>query len=403
MSDRLKDESSKLKLLLTGAHVVLPDRVLENASLLIEGERIAGIYKHDEDVPNDVHHSLDLHGLTLLPGFIDLHIHGAMGVDVTDAESANDLHKMARHLAAHGATAWLPTLVPAPEENYKRAASLVTELIMGEPEREPASRALGLHYEGPFVNEAQCGALRSRFFRKFTNTSSLDTLALVSHTRARHMITVAPEIEGGIELVRQLSSRGFTISIGHTRADIETLDKAHNAGARHFTHFMNAMMPPRAREPGAIGWGLTRDDVTCDVIADGVHVGDVMLRLIMRCKEACRTVLISDAVAPAGFGDGEFKFWDETITVERKRTRNERGDIAGSVAMMNDCARTMHRLGARLSDIAQMASYNPARLIGVEKDYGSIETGKRADLVALDADWNARLTIIGGRVAFNER
>jgi N-acetylglucosamine-6-phosphate deacetylase len=403
MDDRLKGESSRLKLLLTRAHVVLPDRVIENASLLIEGERITGIYKHAEDVLADVHRTFDLQGLTLLPGFIDLHIHGAMGVDVTDAESSDDLHKVACYLAAHGTTAWLPTLVPAPVENYKRAARLVKELIVNESEREPASRSLGLHYEGPFVNEAQCGALRPRFFQRFSNTSSLDAIALVGHPRARHMITVAPEIEGGIELVRELSSRGFIVSIGHTRADIETLDRAHEAGARHLTHFMNAMIPPRAREPGAIGWGLMRDDATCDVIADGVHVGDIMLRLIMRCKESHRTLLISDAVAPAGLGDGEFQFWDETIAVENKRTRNERGDIAGSVAMLNDCARTMHRLGAKFSDIAQMASYNPACLIGIERDYGSIETGKRADLVAFDTEWNARLTIIGGRVAFDER
>lgn len=388
---------------LRGVRAVLPDEVLENASVLIEGERIARIYGRDDHAPENVTEIFDLDNLTLLPGFIDIHIHGAMGVDTTDARSADDLHTIARYLAAHGTTAWLPTLVPAPDENYKRAARAVEELMSDERKRDAAARALGVHYEGPFVNEAQCGALRPRFFRKFTGAASLDRLALINHKDAKHLMTVAPEIEGGIEIISELKRRGFIVSIGHTRAEVDTLDRACEAGARHLTHFMNAMSPARAREPGAIGWGLTRDDVTCDVIADGVHVGDVMLHLIMRCKEASRTLLISDAVAPAGSGDGAFQFWDETITVENNCTRNERGSIAGSVAMMNDCARTMHKLGASLPDIARMAALNPARLLGIDKDYGSIETGKRADLAAFDADWNARLTIIGGRVAFEER
>jgi N-acetylglucosamine-6-phosphate deacetylase len=212
------------------------------------------------------------------------------------------------------------------------------------------------------------------------------------------MMTMAPEIEGGIELVRELVRRGWIVSIGHTRATIEELDLAREAGARHMTHFMNAMPPLHHRAPGPVGWGLLDDAVTCDVIADGVHVDPLMLKLLLRCKTAERVTLISDAVAPAGLGDGEYNVWGETITVNEGRTRNERGSIAGSVITMLDAVRMMMSLGFPVVDVARMASTNPARLLGIDDDYGVIEEGKRADLVALDPEGNVRLTIVGGKV-----
>jgi N-acetylglucosamine-6-phosphate deacetylase len=179
------------------------------------------------------------------------------------------------------------------------------------------------------------------------------------------------------------------------------LDRAREAGARHMTHFMNAMSPLHHRAPGPIGWGLLGDDVSCDVIADGVHVDPLMLRLLLRCKTPARVSLISDAIAPTGSGDGEYDIWGETITVTNGRTRNARGSIAGSVITMLDAVRMMLSLNVPADDVARMASGNPARLLGMDKDYGSIEEGKRADLTAIDTEGNVRLTLVGGRVAFD--
>jgi N-acetylglucosamine-6-phosphate deacetylase len=162
------------------------------------------------------------------------------------------------------------------------------------------------------------------------------------------------------------------------------------------THFMNAMPPLHHRAPGPVGWGLIQDEVTCDVIADGVHLDPAILKLILRQKSAERVSLISDAVAPAGLGDGEYQIWGETIRVENGRTQNARGSIAGSVITMLDAVRMMRSLGATESDAARMASLNPARLLGIDNDCGSIQEGKRADLVALDEDINVRFTMIGG-------
>jgi N-acetylglucosamine-6-phosphate deacetylase len=214
------------------------------------------------------------------------------------------------------------------------------------------------------------------------------------------MTTLAPEIEGGVGLVGELTRRGWVVSIGHTRADVLTLERARAAGARHMTHFLNAMSPLHHRAPGPVGWGLVQDDVSVDLIADGVHSDPLMLRLVLRCKTPALVSLISDAVAPAGLGDGEYRVWGETIKVNGGRTSNERGDIAGSVITMLDAARMVRSLGLAETEVARVASLNPARLLGLDGECGSIETGKRADLTALDAEGRVRLTLVGGRVAF---
>ena len=386
-------------LLLRDVRAVGPQRTIEGASVLITNGRIVGIF-YNEETPEEVLNVFDLGGLTLYPGFIDAHIHGSVGVDTMEA-SPEDLHRVARFLAANGVTAWLPTLVPAPAPDYARAVESIGQLMREQDALPTAARAVGLHYEGPFVNTQQCGALRTAYFRTFKGASDLEELPTLSEEGAAHMITLAPEVEGGIELVRELAARGWVVSIGHTRAGLQELDAARRAGARHMTHFFNAMSPLHQRAPGPVGWGLLQDDVTVDLIADRIHSDPLVLRLVLRCKTPSRVSLISDAVAPAGLGDGEYKVWGETIRVSEGRTSNERGSIAGSVISMREAVRTAASLGLSETDIARVASLNPARLLGIDETCGSIETGKRADLTALDSSGRVRLTLIGGRVAFD--
>jgi len=264
------------------------------------------------------------------------------------------------------------------------------------------SQLLGVHYEGPFVNSEQCGALHREYFRTFKDSADVDVLPTINHESAIHMMTLAPEIDGGIELIKELKKRNWIVSIGHTRATTDILDRALAAGARHMTHFMNAMTPLHHRAPGPVGWGLLQDEVTCDVISDGVHLDTAILKLIVRNKSPERISLISDAIAAAGLGDGVYEIWGEKISVNNGRTKNARGSIAGSVITMLDAMRSMLSLGIAESDVACMASLNPARLLGIDRDYGSIEEGKRADLVALDDLKRVRLTIVGGRIAYSE-
>lgn len=376
------------KLVLRGGTVVLPNRTIEHGTILIEGQYISSISEGDIAGAE----SIDLGGMTVLPGFIDVHIHGAIGVDVMDA-TPEALHDVSEYLATQGVTGWLPTFVPASDENYASAVATIAESMNGS-----GARILGVHYEGPFVNSLQCGALHKEYFKTYSSPEDLASLRLPEN--AIRMITLAPEIDGGVELVRELKRRGWVISIGHTRADLKILDEACDAGAQHMTHFMNAMPPLHHRAPGPIAWGLAREDVTFDVIADGIHLDPFMLRLLLKMKGVAGITLISDAIAATGKGDGDYQIWGETITVNNGRTANASGSIAGSVISMLDAVRLMHSLGVSYVELAQMASSNPARLLGIYDVCGSIEVGKRADLVALDQNGNVKLTILGGhRVA----
>jgi len=347
---------------------------------------------------------LDLTGMTLFPGFLDIHIHGAVGVDTMNA-GADDFHRASVFLARNGITGWLPTLVPDTSGSYQRAISAIAELMTEQQSDLPqgGARALGVHYEGPFVNDQQCGALHREHFRTFRDLDDLSSIPRLTDSDAIHMMTVAPEIEGGIKLIEALTKQGWIVSIGHTRATCDLLDQAMHAGARHMTHFMNAMTPLHHRAPGPIGWGLSRDEVTCDFIADGIHLDPQMLRLLLKLKQADRLSLISDAVAAAGMGDGDFKIWGETITVKDGRTGNARGAIAGSVITMLDAVRMMLSLGGSEVEVAKMAATNPARLLGISQECGSIEEGKRADLVALDREGQVVLTLVGGQITYDAR
>jgi len=321
-----------------------------------------------------------------------------VGVDTMQA-AGPDLDRVSQFLATQGVTGWLPTLVPAPVADYARSIRAIEEAM----KLNGGARILGVHYEGPFVNSAQCGALRLQFFRSFSGAADLDDLPLIHQQSAKRMITLAPEIDGGLELVSELNRRGWIVSIGHTRAGFEVLDKALQAGARHMTHFMNAMAPLHHRAPGPVTWGLSRDDVTCDMIADGIHLDPQILRLLLKVKGADRLSLISDAVAAAGKGDGDYEIWGETITVKDGRTSNARGAIAGSVITMLDAVHVMQSLGSSEVELAKMAASNPAQLLALDQDCGSIAEGKRADLIALDSGGRVVLTIIGGAIVFDAR
>ena len=382
--------------LLKNATVALPDRELAGAAVLVTDGKIAAV---GSDLRDSAAEQIDLAGAILLPGFIDVHNHGAVGVDVMEATS-DGLREVSAYLATQGVTGWLPTLVPGSDENYASVAAAVSEAMRaseGKPERVSEgnrARILGLHYEGPFVNSAQCGALHVEHFKTYSKPGDLDLLRVPE--KGARMITLAPEVTGGVELVRELKARGWVISIGHTRASLELLDQASDAGARHMTHFMNAMSPLHHRSPGPVAWGLSRDDVTFDIVADGIHLDPFMLRLLVKIKGPKAISLISDAIAAAGKGDGNYQIWGETISVKNGRTANASGSIAGSVISMLDAVRVMRSVGVSWVDIASMASTNPARLLGLNHECGSIEPGKRADLVALNSDGTFQRTLILG-------
>jgi len=383
------------RIVLENGNVILPNGGGNEVSIIVEDENISDILERGGSSLNEG--VIDAIGLDVFPGFIDVHIHGAVGVDVNEAD-ADGLGRVAEFLAARGVTAWVPTLVPDSDENYRRVIGEIDRL-MEMQEGLPVAQAVGVHYEGVFANETMCGALRPRFFKTFSGTELAE---LPVPKRGVKMMTFAPEVEGGIELAEEMTRRGWVASIGHTKADVETLDRALAAGARHLTHFFNAMSGVHHRDVGVAGWALANEAATFDIIADGVHVNPKMLAFAVGSKTPEKVALISDSVAPAGLGNGEFELWGEKVSVTEGRTQNERGSIAGSVITMLDAVRRMLSLGFSKSDVAKMASLNPAKLLGIDGTHGSVEVGKRADLVGIDARGDVCLVSIGGRIVLPE-
>src|SRR2546423_10454121 len=219
--------------LLCNARIVLAESTTEPTSILIEDGRVARVFDSSETGPLSSP-LIDLNGLTLFPGFLDIHIHGSASVDTMDT-TADGLHKIAVFLRNNGVTAWVPTLVPASGEGYERAIRAINDVIDDQKSHLPIpeARILGVHYEGPFVNNQQCGALHREYFRTFKQISDVDSLPTLPHSEAIHLMTLAPEIDGGIALIDELTRRDWIVSIGHTRATGDVLDQALEAGARH--------------------------------------------------------------------------------------------------------------------------------------------------------------------------
>lgn len=400
------------ELLLHNARVVLQHDI-KRGGLLIRDGRIAEVFDATQTPTGlSAHEMIDVRGAYLAPGMIDIHIHGSAGVDAQNADR-EALAKLSEFLLAQGVTGYFATFVPTDERGYQAAIAEVNAHIAHQDEASPrGARILGIHFEGPFVSHNRCGALPREHFRAYDgDPRSLELFAASNPadqpSRGARLMTLAPEVSNGVELIRALTSRGGRAFIGHTEAAPETLDQAVDAGAHHITHFPNALAPLHHRQPGAVAWGLLRGDVTIDCIADFHHVHPLMLRLMIHAKRAGRVALISDAIQPTGLGDGEFRVWGIRIAVRDGLTAlaggPAAGTIAGSVITMRDALANIASLGVPVCEAMRMATMVPARAAGVDNQCGVIATGKRADLFAFDDDFSVQLALIGGTVALDHR
>jgi N-acetylglucosamine-6-phosphate deacetylase len=294
----------------------------------------------------------------------DLHIHGAFGIDVTTA-SASELDRLALGLTERGTTSFVPTLVPLPLPALAAALERLAGYIATRRDGDGrGALPLGVHLEGPFVAPTRAGALHREAFLDLANeadtTRVLDLLAAVP---GRHVVTLAPEIAGGLDLTADLARRGVLVSIGHTEADFATCEAAVERGARHMTHLCNAMRPLHHREPGPIGFGLACPAISVDLIVDFHHVHPRMVELIAKVKGEGRFVLVSDAAPPAGLPDGRYEVWGETLTLEHGTMRNSSGALAGSAVLLDQCAANLESLGFAAGFARAAASSVPRALL----------------------------------------
>ncbi len=334
---------------------------------------------------------VELGGRWVIPGFIDVHVHGGGGAQCNTGE-LDELETMARFHAAHGTTALLATTVAAPPVELAVAlqtTALATALRGG-------AAVLGAHLEGPFLSRRRPGAMDPALFLE--PTEGVVGRLLDAGAGCVRLMTLAPELPGALELIGALAGAGVVASVGHSDATYEQTRAAVQAGARAATHLFNAMRPFHHREPGVLGAVLDLPEVSCELICDGLHVQPAALRLAYRAKGRAGIRLVTDAMQAAGMPDGEYHLGTATVTVAGGRaTIPGLGSIAGSTLTMDAAVRNaVSLLGVSLEEAVTLASANPARLLGLEARKGAIAPGMDADLTVLDDRLMVCGTIVDG-------
>lgn len=304
--------------------------------------------------------------MTPSSGLVDIHIHGAFGIDVLTA-GAEGHDFLARGLASRGVAGFVPTLVPVPLADLKPLVARLAEWMSGRRDGDGrGAMPLGIHFEGPFVSPTRAGALHREALLDGTEDRCVAAFFdAATGFPGRGIVTLAPEIPGGIDLVREFTRRGWLVAIGHTDADARTLDRAAEAGAQHMTHLGNAMKPLHHRDVGPIGWALASDAVTVDVIADLHHLSADMLRLVFKAKGPDRVVLISDAVPAAGLPDGAYPVWGEMLILRDGVVRNASGNLAGSAVTLDQCVERLASSGIDRETALRSGTGVPRRLLGL--------------------------------------
>jgi N-acetylglucosamine-6-phosphate deacetylase len=384
-------------LLITNARILTPAAEWGNGWLLTDGARIGalGPGAPPESARGSGAQHLEATGLALLPGFIDLHVHGAMGHEVMDADPAG-LQAMARFFAEHGVTAFLPTTWTASREAIRRALKTVADM----PATTSGAAILGAHLEGPYLNPEKCGAQAARFIRSAQRDEALEFL----DTGVIRLLALAPEFAENEWLIDECARRGLAVSAAHTAATYEQMVAAVGRGLRHATHTFNAMVGLGHHEPGTVGAALALPEIACELIADNIHVHPATMKVMVAAKGPERVILVTDAIRAAGLPEGEYQLDDRVVQVRGGAVRLPNGSLAGSVLTMDAALRNLLRAtGLSLREAWPMTSLNAARALGLDSHKGSLAAGKDADLVLLDTTLSVQLTVVAGEVVFRKK
>jgi N-acetylglucosamine-6-phosphate deacetylase len=361
---------------------ITPTDEISNAAILIRDGVIDAIGPRESlRLPSGAR-EISAPDKTAAPGFIDVHIHGAGGHDVMEG-TAEALTAVARTVARHGTTSFLATTVTAGTEQTCRSVEGIAKFICEQfAAGESQAEILGIHFEGPFISAARRGVHPPEHIKP-PSAEILEKFLHAAAGRAR-ILTLAPELFGAMPCINAARKAGLVVAMGHTDATYEQARAGVALGARHAVHVYNAMRPFSHRDSGVIGAVLTSPEVTAELIADGVHVDEAAMRLLLQAKGPERVVLVSDGISATGMPDGKYTLGTFEVTVSGGVCRNAEGKLAGSTLTLDRALRNIVALGAPLPEAVRMLTLNPASLLGIEFKKGSLRTGADADIVLLD-------------------
>ncbi len=373
-------------MLIRNGTVFCPDGTFRKLDLRLSGKTVAEM---GTGLPSGGEEILDAEGCFVIPGLVDIHIHGAMGMDFSDGtEEAVDT--MARFLLSQGVTSFLGTSMALPEERLTEIYRAARPRVGAELPGRAVLR--GINMEGPFFNPEKRGAQNRKYiipadYEMFTRLNAASGGGI-------RVVSVAPEMEGGMEFVRR-ASEVCGVSLGHSCADYAAAREALSSGADHITHVFNGMPAFHHRDPGIVG-AAADSDAWVELICDGVHIHPAMVRSVFRLFGDDRVCLISDAMRACGMPDGQYELGGQTVTVKGRSATIASGSLAGSVTVLTDCLRRAAEFGVPLESAVKAASVNPAASVGLDDVVGSLTPGKRADVLILDRGLGLRQVIFGG-------
>lgn len=384
-----------MKTIFASRYAYTPTNELHDALVFTEDGRITEVSEREKTELPAGTKVVDFGEAILAPGFIDIHIHGGAGVDAMRAP-ASELPRMGKFLASHGVTGYFPTTVAAPIGDTCAALERLAGAIeAAESGGSAAARPLGIHLEGPFLSHKRRGVHPPENLATPT-PEIFDRLWQAAHGRVR-MMTIAPELPGALEVIAEAARRKVCVSIGHSDAEMPIAQQAARAGARHATHTFNAMRPLDHRDPGILGEVLSDDNLSADIIADGIHLSPAVVQLFLRAKGPERSVLITDAISATGMPDGRYQLGPIEVDVKDGKCTSG-GSLAGSVLTMDRAVRNVTQFSRwSLKDAVRAATLNAARAAGTISDRGILAPGATADFVILNDRGEVLKTVIGGR------
>lgn len=384
-----------MSIALLGGNIVTPFRILENSGLITKEDKIYEIDLRDNlNIPSGCD-TIDVEGMYVVPGFVDLLVHGGGGYGFSD-ENDDSFQKISEYFFKHGSTSMLGSLHAKPEKNLLSDLSRLAKYIKDNPN----SNIKAIHMEGPYLNPVLKGAMNEDYLWK-PSIESFNKMWEASEGLIKIM-TIAPELPGALDVIREASFRGVVCSIGHSTADYETIDKAISNGAAHVTHIFNAMKQMHHREPSLITASLLRDELKIELIADKLHVHPAVMELLLKTKTSKGIILITDSIRAGGMHDGEFQFSDQKVILNNNKATLVDGTLAGSTLTLDNAIKNLlDTTTASITDAVRMASLNGAKVIGIDR--GIIASGKTADLVVLDKNWKVQYTILNGEIRYKRK